>query len=139
MVDQINRTLTTGRRKTAVALIQAKIGTGIISVNGKKLEQYFTHQTQQTDALSPLIALRTWTEYENISNKFDLNIKVQGGGLTGQAQAIRLGIARFLLAYNCELRANLRALGYLTRDPRMVERKKPGFVKARKRQQFKKR
>jgi small subunit ribosomal protein S9 len=122
----------TGRRKTAVA--QAKIlpGNGKITVNKLALEMYFPIEVYRTHALAPLYST-------NNEGKFDINITVKGGGKSGQTGAIQLAIARALFAYDTELHKTLREAGLLTRDPRMVERKKYGQKKARKRFQFSKR
>ena len=107
-------------------------GTGNVLINRRPLEDYFPIETYQQNALLPLKLTET-------AGQFDVNITVRGGGKAGQSGAIRLGVARALLSYNEELRAALRPSGVLTRDPRMVERKKYGQKKARKRFQFSKR
>lgn len=122
----------TGRRKTSVARITMKPGAGRISVNDSPIEQYFTLETQRSEVLMPFVATET-------AGKYDTSVKVRGGGLSGQAGAIRLGIARALVDLHGDLRVALRQHGLLTRDPRMVERKKYGMRKARKRFQFSKR
>ncbi|MGE5811799.1 MAG: 30S ribosomal protein S9 [Ignavibacteria bacterium] len=121
-----------GRRKTSVARVILRNGSGKITVNGKEFEQAFPQILSREDILMPLKV----TESEG---KFDVLINVTGGGTTGQAQAIRLGIARALIENNPDLRPVLKKDGLLTRDPRMVERKKYGRPKARKRFQFSKR
>ncbi|MCS7028001.1 MAG: 30S ribosomal protein S9 [Bacteroidia bacterium] len=121
-----------GRRKTAVARVWAKPGSGIITVNGRKLEDYFPLTNLQTVVKQPLALTNT------LSN-FDIQVNVRGGGISGQAEATRLGIARVLCEIDPEHRPVLKQAGLLTRDPRMVERKKPGRKKARKRFQFSKR
>jgi small subunit ribosomal protein S9 len=121
-----------GRRKTSVARVILRNGSGKITVNGKEFEQAFPQILSREDILMPLKV----TESEG---KFDVLINVNGGGTTGQAQAIRLGIARALIDNNPDLRPALKKDGLLTRDPRMVERKKYGRPKARKRFQFSKR
>jgi small subunit ribosomal protein S9 len=125
-------TNTSGRRKTAVARVYLKKGKGDIIVNGKDYKTYF-----------PVATLQYYVEQSlNISkvrNEYDITVNVQGGGTTGQAQAIRLGIAKALVELNPEYKPALRAEGLMTRDPRMVERKKFGQKKARKRFQFSKR
>ena len=121
----------TGRRKTAVARIWITQGTGKISVNNRTVEEYFGEAVRQ-QALMPLAAL-------GVEGEFDVWCTVKGGGITGQAGALRHGLARALLVANEEYRKPLRAKGYLTRDPRMVERKKYGQPGARKRFQFSKR
>jgi small subunit ribosomal protein S9 len=122
----------TGRRKTAVARVYIKPGNGNITVNSKDYKQYFTNATLQYKVQQPLIAV-------NSVESYDINVNVAGGGITGQAEAIRLGISRALVEINQENRLALKPIGLLTRDPRMVERKKPGQKKARKRFQFSKR
>ena len=121
-----------GRRKTSVARVYLRPGSGQVIVNKKPLEQYFPTKIRQLSATAPLDA----TE---LRGQFDVLVNAKGGGLTGQSEAVQLGIARCLLEYNEELRKPLRDGGYLTRDPRMVERKKPGQPKARKKFQFSKR
>ncbi|HOJ18316.1 MAG: 30S ribosomal protein S9 [Ignavibacteriales bacterium] len=128
MVDQIF----IGRRKTAVARVILKNGNGKISVNGRDLTVAFPLSTSQDDILLPFKVTDT-------EGKYDVTVNVVGGGLTGQAQAIRLGIARSLISIDPEFRTKLKTKGLLTRDPRMVERKKYGRPKARKRFQFSKR
>ncbi|MCS7089804.1 MAG: 30S ribosomal protein S9 [Verrucomicrobiota bacterium] len=122
----------TGRRKTAVARVRLLPGTGKILVNGRAFNNYFPLEALQVHALQPLITT-------GLSGKFDLRVNVQGGGLSGQAGAIRLGIARALLKVDPGLRSLLRAEGLLTRDAREKERKKYGQPGARKRFQFSKR
>ena len=132
MLTHTHNIVTVGRRKTSVARIILKPGSGNIKVNDKALEQYFPVDTLRTQVLSPLVATET-------SGKYDIIANVNGGGLTGQAGAVRLGISRALVEANAELRSKLRTGEMLTRDPRMVERKKYGQKKARKRFQFSKR
>ncbi|MCX8089697.1 MAG: 30S ribosomal protein S9 [Verrucomicrobiae bacterium] len=122
----------TGRRKTAVARVRLLPGTGRIVVNGRPFEEYFSVESQRVLATEPLTATGT-------AGKFDVRVNVTGGGISGQAGAIRHGIARALLAYDATLRATLRAEGLLTRDPRQKERKKYGQPGARKRFQYSKR
>lgn len=122
----------TGRRKSAVARVILRPGKGQISVNGRPLEEYFVTETTRTLVRQPLLATET-------ADKFDVIIRADGGGLSGQAGAARLGIARALVEFNSELRSKLKQLGYLTRDPRKHERKKYGQKGARKRFQFSKR
>ncbi len=122
----------TGRRKTSVARVYLRPGSGAWSVNGRELEEYFPRLTHQQHAREPLDVTDTVT-------RFDVKVTVRGGGKTGQAGAIRMGLARALLEHDEELRAPLRDKGLLTRDARKVERKKPGRPKARKRFQFSKR
>ena len=122
----------TGRRKTSSARVYLKKGKGNISVNDRKLEDYFGRKVAQMLVMQPL-------ELVELSEKIDINVKVKGGGSFGQAGAIRHGISRALTAYDQELRPQLKQAGLLTRDPRTVERKKPGLAKARKSKQFSKR
>jgi len=121
-----------GRRKTSVARVILLPGTGKITINRRSLENFFPIETLRTDVLKPLDATQT-------AGKFDVRVIVEGGGSTGQAGAIKLGIARALVDLSEDHKAALRAAGLLTRDPRMVERKKYGQKKARKRFQFSKR
>ena len=121
-----------GRRKTSVARVSMLPGTGVIIINKKPIDQYFTLQTLRTDVVRPLEATQS-------AGKYDVRVNVEGGGMTGQAGAVRLSIARALVGMSEENRPLLRAAGLLTRDPRMVERKKYGQKKARKRFQFSKR
>ncbi len=122
----------TGRRKTSSARVYLKKGKGNISVNDRKLDEYFGRKVAQMLVLQPL-------ELVELVDKLDLDIKVKGGGSFGQAGAIRHGISRALTQYDEELRPQLKRAGLLTRDSRRVERKKPVLVKARKRKQFSKR
>jgi small subunit ribosomal protein S9 len=121
-----------GRRKTAVARVFVSQGTGKITVNKKEFATYFPTATLQYKVMQPM------TMTENTTN-FDVNITVKGGGSTGQAEAVRMAIARAMCEADAENRAILKPEGLLTRDPRMVERKKFGQKKARKRFQFSKR
>ncbi|SHE23260.1 30S ribosomal protein S9 [methanotrophic endosymbiont of Bathymodiolus puteoserpentis (Logatchev)] len=122
----------TGRRKTAIARVFAKPGTGKITINDKSIEVYFGRKTDEMVARSPL-------ELVELADKFDINVTVKGSGPSGQAGAIRHGITRALMVYDETLRAELRKAGFVTRDSRKVERKKVGLHKARKRPQFSKR
>jgi small subunit ribosomal protein S9 len=122
----------TGRRKTAVAQAKLLPGSGKITVNKLSFEQYFPIEVYRMHAIAPLNATKS-------EGKFDININVHGGGKSGQTGAIQLAISRALFAYDIELHKSLRDAGLLTRDPRMVERKKYGQKKARKRFQFSKR
>ena len=122
----------TGRRKTSSARVYLKKGKGDISVNDRKLDEYFGRKVAQMLVMQPL-------ELLDLSEKLDINIKVKGGGSFGQAGAIRHGISRALTSFDEELRPQLKKAGLLTRDPRRVERKKPGLVKSRKSKQFSKR
>ena len=124
--------IATGRRKTAVARIRMSPGTGKIEVNGKPFDEYFKTAALQNTVLQPL-------EVAKSVNAFDLLVNATGGGVNGQAGAIRLAIARALTETNPELRGSLKSEGMLTRDPRMKERKKAGQPGARKRFQFSKR
>ena len=126
------RVQTVGRRKRSVARITMKAGSGNVSVNGKPLAEYFTLSRHQGLIEAPLKA----TETEGI---YDIAIRVRGGGISGQAEASRLGVARALLDFDEERRSTLRSHGFLTRDARIVERKSPGRPTARKRFQFSKR
>jgi small subunit ribosomal protein S9 len=121
-----------GRRKTAVARVYLSEGKGEVTINDRKLDNYFTTETLKYKVLQPLSLT------ENVSN-YDIKAKVFGGGITGQAEAIRLAITRALVEINEEFRSVLKPEGLLTRDPRMVERKKFGQKKARKKFQFSKR
>jgi len=133
MADK-NQTLQggTGRRKTSVARVRLTPGTGKILVNGRSMTDYFTLETLRTQAARPLAATGT-------ADKYDVQVNVAGGGPSGQAGAVRLGIARALLTVDESFRSALRAEGLLTRDSRMRERKKYGQPGARKRFQFSKR
>lgn len=128
MIDKIY----VGRRKTSVARVILRTGSGKVTVNDKEFEQAFPLKVQREDILAPFKVTETL-------NKYDLFVNVNGGGTTGQSQAIRLGISRALEDINPDFRTGLKAEGFLTRDPRMVERKKYGQPKARKRFQFSKR
>lgn len=125
-------TNTIGRRKTAVARIYVKPGTGVITVNGRKLEEYFPSAILRTIVNQGLTIAGE-------AGKHDIQVNVAGGGIKGQAEAIRLAISRALIEQNSEFRPALKKEGLLTRDPRMVERKKYGRRKARRRFQFSKR
>ncbi len=121
-----------GRRKTSTARVYLRPGSGKIIINKRELGVYFPLDVKQRTVNDPFRITST-------EGQFDVVVNAQGGGLTGQAEAVRLGIARALVIFNEELRKPLRDAGYLTRDPRMVERKKYGQPKARKRFQFSKR
>ncbi len=122
----------TGRRKTSAARVFLKSGNGQIEVNGRPLDAFFGRKTAQMVVRQPL-------ELVEMADKLDVKVTVKGGGTTGQAGAIRHGIARALIEYDETLRAPLRQAGWVTRDARAVERKKVGLRKARKRPQFSKR
>ena len=132
VAEELQTIQTVGRRKTSVARILLRPGEGEWTINGRPLAEYFPRKAHQMRVEEPLLV----TELEG---RFDIRIRVKGGGLTGQADAIRMGVARALVAYDEEQRPNLRSKGLLTRDSRKVERKKPGRPKARKRFQFSKR
>jgi len=122
----------TGRRKSAIARVYATSGTGKITINKQSIEEYFGRKTDQMVSRQPL-------ECVDMESKFDVNVVVKGGGPSGQAGAIRHGLARALIEYDEALRSPLRKAGYVTRDARVVERKKVGLHKARKRPQYSKR
>ena len=124
--------ITVGRRKTSTARVFLQKGTGEITVNKKKLDAYFGREVATILVMQPLVLL-------DIVEKFDVVVKVSGGGSFGQAGAIRHGISRALEKYDDSYRKDLKSAGYLTRDSRQVERKKVGLVKARKSKQFSKR
>ena len=132
MALKIVQYLGTGRRKTAVARIFMRPGKGDITVNGRALENYFPTEASRGAVKQALLATET-------ADKFDVLILAHGGGIHGQASAVRLGLARTLVEFNAELRPRLKKLGYLTRDARKRERKKYGQKGARKRFQFSKR
>ncbi|HNX55381.1 MAG TPA: 30S ribosomal protein S9 [Prolixibacteraceae bacterium] len=121
-----------GRRKTAVARVYVSEGKGNITINDKELKEYFTTGTLQYVVMQPLNLL-------GVAGQYDIKVNLDGGGITGQAEALRLGISRALIEINPESRPALKHAGFLTRDPREVERKKPGQPGARKRFQFSKR
>jgi len=122
----------TGRRKTAVARVYLRPGSGKIVVNHRDFDEFFPNRVLKMVIRQPLLLTET-------DDKFDILVNVVGGGTSGQAGAIRHGISRALLEFNAELRPKLKSVGFLTRDARKVERKKPGQPKARKRFQFSKR
>lgn len=122
----------TGRRKTSTARVFLKAGSGNLVINNRSLEQYFGRETSCMVVRQPL-------ELVEATEKFDVYVTVNGGGISGQAGAIRHGITRALIQYDETLRRTLRAAGYVTRDSRQVERKKVGLRKARRRPQFSKR
>ena len=122
----------TGRRKTAIARVYLAGGSGNITINGKNYLEYFPAKLRQFVVEQPL-------DVSENMGKFDIMVNVKGGGLTGQAEAIRLGISRALVKDNSEVKPVLKSMGFLTRNPKMVERKKFGHKKARKSFQFSKR
>jgi small subunit ribosomal protein S9 len=128
----VNYHYAVGRRKTSTARIYLTEGTGNITINSRTASDFFKKDILLNQLQDPL-------KVTDMANKFDIKINVDGGGVTGQIGAIKLGIARAILKYDASLKPNLKKEGYLTRDSRMVERKKPGQPKARKRFQFSKR
>ena len=123
---------TIGRRKKAIARVYLSEGKGTVTVKGRDVKDYFTTATLQ-------YKLEQAQALAGVEGQYDIRVNVDGGGITGQAEAIRLGISRALIQVNPDHRAALKPEGLLTRDPRMVERKKPGQKKARKKFQFSKR
>ena len=121
-----------GRRKSSVARVYLTSGTGIITINGRPFEEYIPVASLRLDVLQPL-------ELTETTNKFDVNVNVNGGGVSGQAGAIRLGITRALMEVNPDYRQTLKPAGLVTRDPRVKERKKYGLKAARRAPQFSKR
>jgi small subunit ribosomal protein S9 len=132
VASKIVQYLGTGRRKTAVARVFLRPGKGDFTVNGRALESYFPTEASRGAVKQALLATET-------ADKFDVLILAHGGGIRGQATAVRLGLSRALVEFNAELRPRLKKLGYLTRDARTRERKKYGQKGARKRFQFSKR
>jgi small subunit ribosomal protein S9 len=132
VAEELQTIQTVGRRKTAVARVLLRPGEGEWTINGRPMAEYFPRKAHQIRVEEPLHA----TEMDG---RFDIQVRVKGGGLTGQADAIRMGVSRALVEFDEEQRSALRSRGLLTRDPRKVERKKPGRPKARKRFQFSKR
>lgn len=128
MADRIH----TGRRKNSVARVFLRNGSGKIQINKKEFETYFAMKYHRDDVMKPFVVTDT-------VGKYDIFVNVNGGGLSGQSEAVRLGISRALIEINADFRPALKKEGLLTRDPRMVERKKYGRPKARKRFQFSKR
>ena len=122
----------TGRRKSSTARVFMRSGSGKIVVNGRPVDEFFGRETSRMIVRQPLVV-------SDMSDKFDITVTVEGGGITGQAGAIRLGIARALVEYNDTLKGDLRKAGLMTRDAREVERKKVGLHKARRATQFSKR
>jgi small subunit ribosomal protein S9 len=123
---------TIGRRKTAIARVYVKPGKGDIKINDRDLKDYFLSEIHQTVVKQAITAVKA-------DDTYDVTVNVEGGGIKGQAEAVRLGIARALVEFNVEHKPTLRKEGMLTRDSRMVERKKPGRRKARRKFQFSKR
>ena len=132
MSDKTLQYYGTGRRKTSAARVYLRPGTGKFTVNDRSFDDYFLSDMLKMVIRQPLVLTET-------ADKFDVFVRVRGGGFTGQAGALRHGISRALVEYNPELRTKLKAAGFLTRDPRKVERKKYGQPGARKRFQFSKR
>lgn len=128
----LNQNYGTGRRKSSTARVFLRNGSGSITVNDKPLDQFFGRETARMIVRQPL-------QLTEMSDKFDIKVTVAGGGTTGQAGAIRLGIARALVEYDESLKAPLRRAGFMTRDAREVERKKVGLHKARRATQYSKR
>lgn len=131
-IPTLVQNLGTGRRKLAIARVFLRPGKGTITVNSRVFEEYFKTESSRTLAKQSLVG-------SELADKFDVLCTVMGGGIMGQAGAVRLGVARALIDYNAELRPRLKQLGCLTRDPRAHERKKPGQKGARKKFQFSKR
>lgn len=130
--DVKNQIQTVGRRKRSVARVLLRPGKGEWNINGRPMADYFPRPTHQIRVEEPL-------KVAGLEDNFDVRVRVHGGGLTGQSDAVRMGLSRALVLHDEELRAALREKGMLTRDARQVERKKPGRPKARKRFQFSKR
>jgi len=130
MADEIFRG--TGRRKRSIARVMIKPGSGVVNVNGRDAENYFPIAIIRQEAMRPLVLV-------GLADRLDITVNVHGGGVSGQAGAIRHGISRALLEYDAGLRPQLKEKGYLTRDARVVERKKYGLKKARRAPQFSKR
>ena len=131
-LDSKNRSYATGKRKNSIARVWLKKGEGKISINGKSLDKYFTRPVLQMIVNQPLETIQSIGTY-------DIMATVSGGGLSGQAGALRHGISKALTFYDSELRPALKKVGFLTRDSRVVERKKAGLAKARRSYQFSKR
>ena len=131
-LDDKQRSYATGKRKNSIARVWLKKGEGKISINGKSLDKYFTRPVLQMIVNQPLETIQS-------TGTYDIMATVSGGGLSGQAGALRHGISKALTFYDSELRPALKKVGFLTRDPRVVERKKAGLAKARRSYQFSKR
>jgi small subunit ribosomal protein S9 len=132
LLDNKGRSYATGKRKNSIARVWLKKGDGKISINGKSLNKYFSRPVLQMVVNQPL-------ELINSENEYDIKATVKGGGLSGQAGALRHGISKALTLYDIGFRPALKKVGFLTRDPRVVERKKYGLAKARRSYQFSKR
>ena len=132
LLDDKGRSYATGKRKNSIARVWLKKGDGKISINGKTLNKYFSRPVLQMVVNQPL-------ELINSENEYDIKATVKGGGLSGQAGALRHGISKALTLYDIGFRPALKKVGFLTRDPRVVERKKYGLAKARRSYQFSKR
>ena len=132
VLDSKDRSYATGKRKNSIARVWLKKGEGKISINGKSLDKYFTRPVLQMIVNQPLEAIQS-------AGSYDIMATVSGGGLSGQAGALRHGISKALTFYDSELRPALKKVGFLTRDSRVVERKKAGLAKARRSYQFSKR
>ena len=132
ILDNKERSYATGKRKNSIARVWLKKGEGKISINGKSLKDYFSRPVLQMIVNQPLEIIQSVGNY-------DIKATVKGGGLSGQAGALRHGISKALILYDAELRKALKKVGFLTRDSRVVERKKPGLAKARRSYQFSKR
>ena len=131
-IDSLGRSYATGKRKNSIARVWLKKGSGSILINGKSMKEYFSRPVLQMIVNQPLEILQSISGY-------DIMATVKGGGLSGQAGAIRHGISKALSLYDVGLRPALKKVGFLTRDSRVVERKKPGLAKARRSYQFSKR
>jgi len=131
-LDSKQRAYATGKRKNSIARVWIKLGSGTISINGKSLDKYFARPVLQMIVNQPLNVIDN-------ENGYEIMATVKGGGLSGQAGAIRHGISKALSLYDPSLRPALKKVGYITRDSRVVERKKPGLAKARRSYQFSKR
>ena len=132
VLDNKERSYATGKRKNSIARVWLKKGDGNISINGKSINDYFSRPVLQMIVNQPLEIIQS-------TNNYDIMATVKGGGLSGQAGALRHGISKALILYDIGLRQALKKVGFLTRDPRVVERKKSGLAKARKSYQFSKR
>lgn len=132
MLNHMEKNVAVGRRKASVARAFINKGKGAVTINGKDYKEYFSVNFLQNKVMEPFVATET-------TGQFDLKVNVKGGGIKGQAEAIRMAIARALLLVDEEYRIQLKPERMLTRDARVVERKKPGFRKARKKEQYSKR